>query len=89
MGESGYLSIKGIKPDEESPSTGEIDFCTNSLAPARRERYYMEEDVLVAESCVIPMPFIINFLMSNGCVRVDEKGEECVVLREVKFEMNN
>lgn len=89
MGKPGYLSIKGIKPDKDSQLTGEIDICTNSFAPARREKYIIENDLLMAESCIIPMDYIVSFLQSNDCVRTDENGEECVILKEVEFKMND
>lgn len=89
IGNSDYLSIKGIKPDKDSPLTGEIDICTSSFAPARREEYKIEGDFLITENYVIPMNYIINFLFVNNCAEIGENGEERVVLREVEFKMND
>lgn len=84
--ELGYsLYIKGIIPDEENPATGVLIFNGNPVELERQERYVIKNEVMVTENYTIPMPFIINFLVSNDCVVKNEKGETQVVLKEVLF----
>ena len=88
LGGTNYLGITGIKPDQDSP-TGEITIIPNTTCTERKERYTIENGLLITDNFFIPMPLIINFLASNDCVQIGEDGKEHVVLKEVEFRRNS
>lgn len=85
LAESGYsIYIKGIKPDEENKNSGEITINGNPTRLERKERYHIDNGMLITDNYHIPMDFIINFLQANGCF---EQKDVCV-LKEVEFKPN-
>lgn len=62
LAESGYsIYIKGIKPDKENQNSGEITINGNPTRLERKERYHIDNGMLVTDNYHIPMDFIINF----------------------------
>lgn len=87
MGESGYLAIKGIKPDKDNVMVGEITIVVSPTYIERQERYHIEKELLVTDNFLIPMAYISNFLVNNDCVQTGEDGKDYVILKEVEFNL--
>lgn len=87
LGEAGYLAIKGIKPDQNNPLTGEITIVPSPTYVERKEEYLIDNGLLITDNFFIPMACIANFLASNDCVQTGEDGKEHIVLKEVEFNL--
>ena len=83
------IFIKGIKPDEDDPSSGEIIINGNPTRLERHERYHIDNEIgiLVTDSYNIPMPYVIKFLQENGCL-VKNGDKTYVAFKEVIFKPN-
>lgn len=88
MDSGSYLVIKGIKPNQEDLSTGEITLAFSPSYIEKKERYYIENKLLKTDSFFIPITYIYQFLADNGCTQVKEDGKEYIVLKEVEFKVN-
>lgn len=87
LGESGYLAIEGIKPDKDNAMAGEITIVASPTYIERQERYHIEKELLITDNFLIPMAYISNFLVNNGCVQTGEDGKDYVILKEVEFKI--
>lgn len=65
LGEADYLAIKGIKPDQDNPATGEITIVPSSTYMERKEKYLIDNGLLITDNFFIPMACISHFLASN------------------------
>lgn len=83
------IYIKGIKPDEDSPLSGEITLNGNPTRLERHERYHYdkERDMFVTDNYDIPTFFITKFLEENDCI-IEEEGKSFVCFKEVVFKSN-
>lgn len=83
------IYIKGIKPDEDNPLSGEITLNGNPTRLERHERYHFdkERDMFVTDNYDIPTYFITKFLEENDCI-IEEEGKSFVCFKEVVFKSN-
>lgn len=84
----GYsIYIRAIKPDEDNSESGLIWISGNPSRLVRRERYHIDiaSRLVITDSYQIPLEYIHNFLVNNGCV--EEKDGELYVV-EVEFNPN-
>lgn len=62
LAESGYsIYIKGIKPDEENKNSGEITINGNPTRLERKERYHIDNGMLITDNYHIPMTLSLTF----------------------------
>lgn len=81
----GYsIYIRAIKPDEDNSESGLI-----WISLVRRERYHIDiaSRLVITDSYQIPLEYIHNFLVNNGCME-EKDGELYVVYKEVEFNPN-
>lgn len=86
----GYsIYIRAIKPDSELSSSGLIWISGNPSRLVRRERYHIDiaSRLVITDSYQIPLEYIHNFLVNNGCME-EKDGELYVVYKEVEFNPN-
>lgn len=82
----GYsIYIRAIKPDEDNPESSLIWISGNPSRLVRRERYHI--NIVITDSYQIPLEYIHNFLVNNGCME-EKDGELYVVYKEVEFNPN-
>ena len=70
---------------EDNPESGLIWISGNPSRLVRRERYHI--NIAITDSYQIPLEYIHNFLVNNGCME-EKDGELYVVYKEVEFNPN-
>lgn len=86
----GYsIYIRVIKPDEDNSESGLIWISGNPSRLVRRERCHIDiaSRLVITDSYQIPLEYIHNFLVNNGCME-EKDGELYVVYKEVEFNPN-
>lgn len=75
------IYIKGIKPDEDNPLSGEITLNGNPTRLERHERYHYdkERDMFVTDNYDIPTFFITKFLEENDCIIEKRENHLCAL----------
>lgn len=78
-----------LEPDENNPESGLIWISGNPSRLVRRERYHINiaSRLVITDSYQIPLEYIHNFLVNNGCME-EKDGELYVVYKEVEFNPN-
>lgn len=62
LAESGYsIYIKGIKPDEENKNSGEITINGNPTRLERKERYHIDNGMLITDNYHILWTLSLTF----------------------------
>lgn len=82
--EAGYsIYIKGIKPD--NPNKGMIVINGNPTRLERREKYFIENGMVVTENYYFPIEYLLHFLQVNDCIEENEKGEINIIFKEFNY----
>ena len=74
---------------KDNPESGLIWISGNPSRLVRRERYHINiaSRLVITDSYQIPLEYIHNFLVNNGCME-EKDGELYVVYKEVEFNPN-